>query len=233
MVIAPDGSIVTAVFSRIVWNDDYVSLDHVEIYTLRTWNPSTGECWRSLLDGQDCECNIIIVPDGCIVSGSKDNTLRKWNLATGACERVLEGHTARVTCVAITPDKRIISSSKDSTLRIWDPSSGVCERVLVGHLGGTDHMCITANGHIVTDEGIWNFAAGDCGRELKKDANEATAMMGMYSKKFLSSTFTAVAAGRPLPYINHSGNIRYCCLAGGHLHIVEANECFHFFKSEP
>ena len=39
--------------------------------------------------------SVSVLPDGCIVSGSYDNTIRIWNLSYGEskCEAILEGHT--------------------------------------------------------------------------------------------------------------------------------------------
>ena len=34
-----------------------------------------------------------VLPDGRIVSGSRDETLRIWNSTSGECEVVLEGHS--------------------------------------------------------------------------------------------------------------------------------------------
>jgi predicted RNA-binding Zn-ribbon protein involved in translation (DUF1610 family) len=66
---------------------------------------------------------IAALPDGRLVSGSKDMTVRVWDTSEARTEPVvLTGHTGPVTAIAVLTDGRVASGSKDNTVRVWDPS---------------------------------------------------------------------------------------------------------------
>jgi len=67
------------------------------------------------------------LPNGDIVTGSRDKTLKIWNLETGNCIKTLIGHTNEITCVNVLLDGRIISGSLDNILKIWNPLTGNCD----------------------------------------------------------------------------------------------------------
>jgi WD40 repeat protein len=64
------------------------------------------------------------LPDGRIISGSRDNTIRIWSRESSGTwsSEVLEGHSDYdyFNCLQALPDGRIISGSGDNTIRIWD-----------------------------------------------------------------------------------------------------------------
>jgi WD40 repeat protein len=59
------------------------------------------------------------LPNGQLVSCSKDKTIRFWDLATGATVKVLRGHSEYVRTLLLLSDGRIVSGSDDSTMRVW------------------------------------------------------------------------------------------------------------------
>ena len=64
------------------------------------------------------------LPDGRVLSGSRDKTVKVWAVppAAGAlalCSATLEGHTSGVTALARLPDGRVLSGSFDGTVRVW------------------------------------------------------------------------------------------------------------------
>ena len=65
------------------------------------------------------------LPDGRIVSGSRDHTIRIWSQGSDGkwSSEVLEGHRGSVVCLQALPDGRIVSGSADNTIRIWDGES--------------------------------------------------------------------------------------------------------------
>ena len=91
--------------------------------TLKILDAADGSC-RSALTGHTnrvrCVC---IMPDGRIVSGSRDGTLIVWAL-DGSRLRTLEGHQDFVWCVAALADDRVASGSRDHSIRIWDVNTG-------------------------------------------------------------------------------------------------------------
>ena len=91
--------------------------------TLKILDAADGSC-RAILEGHmnrvRCVC---IMPDGRIVSGSRDGTLMLW-APDGSHLRTLEGHTDYVWCVAALSDDRVASGSRDGRIHIWDVNTG-------------------------------------------------------------------------------------------------------------
>lgn len=105
---------------------------------------------------------VVGLPNGCVVSGSRDSTLKVWDASSGKCLRTLSGHTdwarrrrpfeprvdysstprgAQVRCVAALPNGHVVSGSDNRTLKVWDVSSGDCLRTLGDNI-------YTLNGHV-------------------------------------------------------------------------------------
>jgi len=97
---------------------------------------------------------VAALPNGRVVSGSRDFTLKVWNALTGACIQTLTGHTrparrrrpvepcvncsstprgAQVSCVAALSNGHVVSGSWDNTLKVWVSSSAQCLRTMSGH----------------------------------------------------------------------------------------------------
>ena len=67
---------------------------------------------------------LLALPDGRLLSGSRDLTVKVWAVppAAGAlalCSATLEGHTRFVTALTRLPDGRVLSGSGDGTVRVW------------------------------------------------------------------------------------------------------------------
>lgn len=59
-----------------------------------------------------------ILPDGRIISGSRDRTIKIWNTKTGICENTFNVGSP-VKCINVLPDGRIMTGSYN-TLKIWN-----------------------------------------------------------------------------------------------------------------
>jgi len=92
--------------------------------TLKIWNIKTGECELTLKGHTNKVTCFSFLPNGQIISGSKDDTLKIWNTKVGPqsnqygeCEKTLKlSHT--VSCCAVLNDGRIIYGANDGLLQI-------------------------------------------------------------------------------------------------------------------
>lgn len=89
-------------------------------FTIKLWNPATGQLVRTLKGHANSVYALAFSPDGKrLASGSDDKTVRLWDLQTGTELTALRGHTGEVWRVFFTSDgKTLISSGEDGT-RIW------------------------------------------------------------------------------------------------------------------
>ncbi len=75
------------------------------------------------------------LPDGKIISSSRDQTFRVWDLKNFKCVSVLSGFTSFTKYIIIMSDDRIMSVSSnniyDSEIRIWDIIKGKCLMILI------------------------------------------------------------------------------------------------------
>ena len=88
------------------------------------------------------------LPDGRVLSWSKDRTLRVWDLATGE-GRPLRGHQGSVSGALPLPDGRVLSWGEGGTLRVWDLASGnSCS--LTGHTGWVTGALLLPHGRVLS-----------------------------------------------------------------------------------
>ena len=110
---------------------------------------------------------LAVLPDGSVVSGSKENTLRHWDPQSGRCRSVWTGHNAPVTALVVLPDGSLVSASSDNTLRHWDPQSGQCTSVWRGYTSTVGALAALPDGSIVSassDSSLrhWDTQSGRC-----------------------------------------------------------------------
>ncbi len=90
------------------------------------WYTTTIEIWNletknrdQVLHGHDNYINCICeLPDGRIISGSKDKTIKIWDLNTGICDMTINCESV-ITCFEMLPDGRFLSGFANGTLSIW------------------------------------------------------------------------------------------------------------------
>ena len=133
--------------------------------TVKILDAADGSC-RAILEGHTgrvrCVC---IMPDGRIVSGSRDEKLIVW-APDGSHLRTLHEHTDYVWCVAALPEDRVASGSKDGCIHIWDVNTG-------HHLSGiyvngaVRCLAVLPDGTVIADGGdgrlkLWDVTKGAC-----------------------------------------------------------------------
>ena len=93
-------------------------------WTVRLWDPATGEHLRTLTGHAGTVRGVAFSPDGRLLASgcSNDRTVRLWDPATGEHLRTLTGHADGVWGVAFSPHGRLLASgggSDDMTVRLW------------------------------------------------------------------------------------------------------------------
>ena len=115
---------------------------------------------------------LAVLPDGRVVSGSRDNTLRVWDAATGQCLKTLRGHTEPITCVAALSNEVIISGSEDYTIGVWNLATGQLLKRLKGHTSVVNCVSPLPDGRVIS-------ASDDCTlRVWDIDTEESTLLEG-------------------------------------------------------
>ena len=108
------------------------------------------------------------LPDGRIVSGSRDGTLRCWTRTADATwhGEVLPAHELSVECLQALPDGRIVSGGHDKTICVWTrgPDGKWIRAVLSGHTGPVSCLKALPGEKIVSGGGeglsIWTRGSG-------------------------------------------------------------------------
>ena len=109
----------TAMVSCVCANNNAV-ISGSHDWTLKVWDPETGECLRTLTEHTgivECVCAY----NNNVISGSYDKTLKVWDPETGERVQTMAGHTRVVRCVCAY-NNAVISGSADHTLKVWDPA---------------------------------------------------------------------------------------------------------------
>ena len=92
----------------------------------------------------------IFLPDGRLVSCSRDKTVRIWNATSGAEQAKLTGHTAWVASVVLLPNGLLASCSGDMNVIIWDLNQMSAIRTLTGHTNEVVSLKVLKNGNLAS-----------------------------------------------------------------------------------
>ncbi|KST65375.1 nSTAND1 domain-containing NTPase [Mastigocoleus testarum] len=141
-------------------------------FTIKLWNPNTGEEIKTLSGHKSAVIDVAFSPDSkTIVSGSADSTIKLWDVETGETIQTFTGHSSRVISVAFSPDGKIIASgSSDATVKLWDVDTGEEIRTLTGHLHEVYSVNFSSDGQKLASGSsdstikLWDVATG---REIK------------------------------------------------------------------
>jgi WD40 repeat protein len=105
---------------------------------------------------------LLMLPDGKIVSGSKDKKIKIWNKNFNnkfECIATLREHKSCVTSLLLLPDGKFASGSKDSKIIIWSydylENKFKCLFTISGHDGPINSMILLKDGRIAS-------ASNDC-----------------------------------------------------------------------
>jgi len=131
-------------------------------WTVRLWDPATGEHLRTLTGHAGTVRGVAFSPDGRLLASgcgdrrllADDRMMRLWDPATGEHLRTLTGHADGVWGVAFSPDGRLLASGGiDRTVRLWDPATGEHLRTLTGHADGVWGVAFSPHGRLLASGG--------------------------------------------------------------------------------
>ena len=162
--------------------------------TLKVLDAADGSCRAILAEHTNRVRCVCIMPDGRIVSGSRDCTLIVW-APDGSFLRELEGHDDYVWCVAALSDDRVASGSKDRTILIWDVNTGR-ELSAIRSNGAVRCLAVLPGGNLIHNGAFGELNLWDMqGRLIRSlpgynsyDAGDVTAIAVVFE--------SAVVAGR-------------------------------------
>ena len=100
----------------VAWSPDGTRLaTGSDDWTVRIWNPTTGQTTPTLTGHTNRVTAVAWSPDGThLATTSRDETVRIWNSATGQTTHTLTGHTGVVTGVAWSPDGTHLATTNPS-----------------------------------------------------------------------------------------------------------------------
>jgi WD40 repeat protein len=123
------------------------------------------------------------LPDGRLVSASRDGMLRVWDLESHTAISTLSGHEGPVRAVAWSSVGGLVSGGDDGTLCVWDIDTGETLAVLCGHAGRITGLAALADGRVISTsvDGtaiVWQV---DSSRVLHQLAGHFTAVTAVVS----------------------------------------------------
>lgn len=127
------------------------------------WDVEKVICLQTLAGHTDLVLAIAVLPDGKLLTCSRDRTVCMWNPETGLCLLILLGHTKDVTTLAVLSDNTFASGSDDATVRLWN-TSGACLKI-IPLLGQATALTAAGNKLFIgSDVPVceYDVATGDC-----------------------------------------------------------------------
>ncbi|MHA7840822.1 MAG: WD40 repeat domain-containing protein [Gammaproteobacteria bacterium] len=126
----------------------------------------------SVLKGHnDGVCVLQALPEGSVISGSKDKHLRHWvqdGRDNWVCSSVLQGHTSGVFALQMLSDGSLMSGSYDNSLRHWSrkkQSDWMCTSVLHGHTSGVFALQALPDGSVISGSSDTTLRHWECGSD--------------------------------------------------------------------
>ncbi|EJD34827.1 WD40 repeat-like protein [Auricularia subglabra TFB-10046 SS5] len=154
---------------------------------VRIWEVATGNLIERLHGHQGSVYSVVFMPDGKLVSGSRDKTVKLWDIAAlyhkhvpplagpsnargmeggehgSTCLMDYKGHNDSVLSVAVSHDGQcIVSGSKDCVVQFWDVGRGSLQFTLQGHQNSVLSIDLSPTGKLATGSGdtrvrVWHL----------------------------------------------------------------------------
>ncbi len=138
---------------------------------IKIWNFENKKCIKTLKGHNGFVRDLLLLPNGSLVSCSEDKTIKVWNIEEGSCTKTLNGHKDMVFCLLLLNNGNLASGSVDATIKIWDLESSDCFKTLVGHTHSIWSLKQKKSGELISGSEdksikIWNLDTQRCIRTL-------------------------------------------------------------------
>jgi WD40 repeat protein/serine/threonine protein kinase len=151
--------------------------DDMNGYTLRLWNPNTGE-EQSLARMNSPVDALAFSSDGkLLASGDREGTIRLWRIDDASLVKEMSHGDAWVNCLAFSPNNEIlVSGGRKSTLVAWNLDADESQR-LEGHGDSVTSVAFSKTGFLASAGGKWQADKQD-GETIiwKLDGDSLTAL---------------------------------------------------------
>ncbi|KAJ6098857.1 NACHT and WD40 domain protein [Penicillium canescens] len=164
LIFAPKKSILRRQFQRELpdWIQSFPEVDEAWSAELQTLEAHSGSVH-----------SVAFASNGCLASGSGDETSKLWDSSTGALQQTLEGHSGRVNSVVFSSTGYLASGSSDNTVKLWKADTGVLHLTLKGHSDWVNSVAFSFDGQVLVsgsdDETVrlWDPSTGNLEQSLK------------------------------------------------------------------
>jgi WD40 repeat protein len=144
------------------------------INDIKIWNFNENKVIRSINNKNGHTAAIVallLLNDGTLASGSRDNTIKIWNVETGILITTLAEHSSYVNALALLGNGDLVSGSRDKSIKIWDIDTETVKMTLLGHDYFIFSLAVLPNGDLVSGSEdrtikIWNTNTGQPKRTL-------------------------------------------------------------------
>ncbi|KAA8491687.1 putative WD repeat-containing protein [Porphyridium purpureum] len=145
------------------------------MWTIRVWNPRTGEYVRTMVGHVGWISSVDYSPDGrYILAGCHDATIGLWEPISGDCVHAFKRHTSLVFSVKFSPcGKYVVSGSHDKRVNLWSMETGEIVRSMVGHRKAVRAVAFSPRGEYIASGSydhtirLWETRSGNCVRVLE------------------------------------------------------------------
>jgi len=145
--------------------------------TICIWEPNTGRRVYVLNGHTSFIDSLTVLPNGYLVSASRDKTIRIWDVSVGSCVYVITGHDKAVHHVTALSDGTIVSASSDNIIKVWEYTTNNCVQVIQIGDDRIESMVALTNDYIATNHilshniRIWNPVTGECVHKIDTRPN--------------------------------------------------------------
>ena len=157
---------------------------------IKIWNTDSGECIQTLNGHSEWIYDLACLPDGILLSCSRDKCIKFWNLDEAICTKQLT-HSAEVFCLQLLPKCQLASGSEDTNIQIWDMERGECVKTLSGHTSYVRKLLLWENDLLISSSKdnsmrIWDLNSGICVKCLTGHVDLVRSMQMMQAATLFS-----------------------------------------------